>query len=175
RSPGWEFDSLSALWHEVSTANFRSNEGSNSIDTNGRNGCSILLEGVLAPGKSKTHPIVITWHFPNCYQQVGGLPLPESQDAPGCRSSAEEKSPPWRPFYASIWNDARETALYVEEHYASLRARTVAFKEALFSSTLPPYVLDAISSNLAILKSRSEEHTSELQSLAYLVCRLLLE
>src|SRR5205823_11635259 len=26
-----------------------------------------------------------------------------------------------------------------------------------------------------ILKSRSEEHTSELQSLAYLVCRLLLE
>src|SRR5207245_4485332 len=42
RSPGWEFDSLSALWHEVSTANFTANEGSNSIDTNGRNGCSIL-------------------------------------------------------------------------------------------------------------------------------------
>jgi len=29
----------------------------------------------------------------------------------------------------------------------------VAFKEALFSSTLPPYVLDAVSANLAILKS----------------------
>src|SRR2546425_8441909 len=28
---------------------------------------------------------------------------------------------------------------------------------------------------LAILVERSEEHTSELQSLAYLVCRLLLE
>src|SRR2546425_2030892 len=28
---------------------------------------------------------------------------------------------------------------------------------------------------LAIARSRSEEHTSELQSLAYLVCRLLLE
>src|SRR2546425_9647000 len=27
----------------------------------------------------------------------------------------------------------------------------------------------------AILRARSEEHTSELQSLAYLVCRLLLE
>src|SRR5687767_15430980 len=27
----------------------------------------------------------------------------------------------------------------------------------------------------AILRTRSEEHTSELQSLAYLVCRLLLE
>src|SRR2546425_6072722 len=32
----------------------------------------------------------------------------------------------------------------------------------------------AVSSNVAS-KSRSEEHTSELQSLAYLVCRLLLE
>src|SRR2546425_9141978 len=29
--------------------------------------------------------------------------------------------------------------------------------------------------SLAALKKRSEEHTSELQSLAYLVCRLLLE
>src|SRR2546425_2849241 len=31
------------------------------------------------------------------------------------------------------------------------------------------------SSRCAILHDRSEEHTSELQSLAYLVCRLLLE
>src|SRR3989339_1399877 len=31
------------------------------------------------------------------------------------------------------------------------------------------------SSGLWSLRSRSEEHTSELQSLAYLVCRLLLE
>src|SRR5205823_8468415 len=29
--------------------------------------------------------------------------------------------------------------------------------------------------NICIPKKRSEEHTSELQSLAYLVCRLLLE
>jgi hypothetical protein len=153
RSPGWEFDSLSALWREVSTGKFTANDGSNPIDTSGRNGCSILLEGALTPGESKTHPILITWHFPNCYQQAGGLPLPEAQGAPGCRSFPEEKSPPWRPYYASMWNDARETALYVEEHYASLRSRTLAFKEALFSSTLPPYVMDAISANLAILKS----------------------
>ena len=30
--------------------------------------------------------------------------------------------------------------------------RTIAFKETLFSSTLPPYVLDAVSANLAILR-----------------------
>src|SRR2546425_6402071 len=37
----------------------------------------------------------------------------------------------------------------------------------------PPTAVVGI--QLSILKIRSEEHTSELQSLAYLVCRLLLE
>src|SRR2546425_4537293 len=35
--------------------------------------------------------------------------------------------------------------------------------------------LDGISALPLLLDKRSEEHTSELQSLAYLVCRLLLE
>jgi uncharacterized protein (DUF608 family) len=153
RSPGWEFDSLSALWREVSTGTFTANDGSNEIDTRGRNGGSILLEGALAPGESRTYPILITWHFPNCYLQVGGIAASETQGTAGCRSVPEGAPPRWRPFYASVWNDAREIALYVDEHYDSLRARTLAFKEALFSSTLPPYALDAVSANLAILKS----------------------
>src|SRR5579862_1055693 len=153
RSPGWEFDSLSALWREVSTGTFTANDGSNETDTKGRNGGSILLEGALAPGESRTYPIVITWHFPNCYLQVGGVTEAEAEGATGCRSVADGAPSRWRPFYASVWNDAREIALYVDENYNSLRARTVAFKEALFSSTLPPYALDAFSANLAILKS----------------------
>ena len=153
RSPGWEFDSLSALWREVSTGTFTANDGSNEIDTRGRNGGSILLAGALAPGESRTYPILISWHFPNCYLQVGGTPLPEAQGADGCRSYPEGTPPRWRPHCASVWNDARDVALYIEEHYTSLRARTLAFKQALFSSTLPTYVLDAVSANLAILKS----------------------
>jgi uncharacterized protein (DUF608 family) len=153
RSPGWEFDSLSALWREVSTGAFTGNDGSNDIDTRGRNGGSILLAGELAPGGSRTYPILITWHFPNCYSEAGGLSQAEAQGAAGCRTFPEGESPRWRPYYASIWNDARDVALYVNENYSSLRARTVAFKDALFSSTLPAYVLDAVSANLAILKS----------------------
>src|SRR3989441_9343290 len=34
---------------------------------------------------------------------------------------------------------------------------------------------DPFTLRLAVARTRSEEHTSELQSLAYLVCRLLLE
>ena len=159
RSPGWEFDSLSALWREVSTGTFSSNDGANRVDTAGRNGASILLDGKLAPGESRTYPIVIAWHFPNCYVEDGGTAaVPHVQGDAGCRTiqdgaGQDAAAPPWRPFYASQWNDAREVALYVETAYAALRVRTLNFKEALFSSTLPPYVLDAVSANLAILKS----------------------
>jgi len=154
RSPGWEFDSLSALWREVSTGTFAANDGSNRIDTAGRNGASILLAGSLAGGESRTYPVVIAWHFPNCYVQVGGAAgIPQAQGSQGCRTLSNGGAPLWRPFYASIWKDAREVAQYVEQNYGDLRARTLAFKSALFSSTLPPYVLDAVSANLAILKS----------------------
>lgn len=153
RSPGWEFDALSALWREVSEGKFTVNEGSNASDHGGRNGASILMDGRLAPGESRTYPILITWHFPNCYVQAGGKPPADVQGDVGCRYRAGKLPPPWRPYYASVWKDAHEVALYVEKEYPSLRSRTVEFKEALFASTLPPYVLDAVSANLTILKS----------------------
>jgi uncharacterized protein (DUF608 family) len=156
RSPGWEFDSLSAMWREVSTASFTENAGSNQTETAGRNGGSILFEGSLAPGGARTYPIVIAWHFPNCYLQVGGVrsaDASEPQGTAGCHTFPAGSPPLWRPFYASIWRDAREVASYVADNYADLRTRTTAFKGALFASSLPPYVLDAISANLAILKS----------------------
>ncbi len=149
----WGFDALSALWREVSTGTFTANEGSNSVDTTGRNGASILMDGKLAPGEFKTYPIVISWYFPNCYLQAGGKKVTDVEGKSGCQTRAEGLAPLWRPYYAGIWKDAREVALYVEQKYVSLRVRTAKFKEALFSSTLPPYVLDAVSANLGILKS----------------------
>jgi uncharacterized protein (DUF608 family) len=154
RSPGWEFDSLSALWREVSTGHFTTNDGSNNVDTAGRNGASILLEGKVAPRDSRTHTIVIAWHFPNCYLREGvKSESTEVNGNTGCRAVPASVAAPWRPYYAAQWKDAREVALYVEQNCESLRARTVKFKEALFSSTLPSYVLDAVSANLGILKS----------------------
>ena len=155
RSPGWEFDSLSALWREVSTGQFTENDGSNRVDNAGRNGGSVLVAGSLGAGQSRTYSVVIAWHFPNCYLREGGPPDKTStvQGAPGCRAEEGGGSPLWRPFYAGQWADAREVAEYVEDNYASLRSRTERFRNALFASTLPDYVLDAVSANLGILKS----------------------
>lgn len=157
RSPGWEFDSLSALWREVSGGNFTANDGSNAVDAAGRNGASILLDGHLNAGESRTHLVLIAWHFPNCYLREGGTVPAQNESviegAPGCRTVPADAPPPWHPYYSTQWKDARDVAAYVEQNFTSLRTRTVQFKNALFGSTFPPYVLDAVSANLAILKA----------------------
>ena len=132
RSPGWDFDSLSALWREVSAGAFTANEGSNEIDTGGRNGGSILFEGTLTPGASEPccPDHMALSRIATC-RLAGSLPSQMNARRPAA-VLPEGAPPPWRPYYASIWNDAREVALYVEEQYASLRARTVAFRKRCF-------------------------------------------
>src|SRR2546425_3432080 len=64
--------------------------------------------------------------------------------------------------------------VHVQEHPIFIREDTevicevpISFTQAALGATIDVPTLDG--------KVRSEEHTSELQSLAYLVCRLLLE
>jgi len=139
-------DALSVLWGEISSGNFRPNDGRNEAGLKGRNGGSILLEGRLAAGEKITLPIVIAWHFPNVHFSSGEM---VSQEAP----SLEPLGPKWRPYYVAHWGNASQVADYVVENYTSLRQRTQAFHDALFSSTLPESVLEAVSANLAIIKS----------------------
>lgn len=158
---GW-FDGLSALWREISTGSFSPNDGSQAGPNQGRGGASLLLEGTLGPGESVTYPIVITWYFPNIHYTFGQLKSEADRSvhtntehggaacAPGCECA---EPPAWQPYYAGQWIDARDVLEYVRDHYPNLRGRTQAFHDALFASSLPAYVLDAVSANLAILKS----------------------
>ncbi|WP_395089717.1 GH116 family glycosyl hydrolase [Armatimonas sp.] len=132
---GW-FDSLSALWREVESGQFKQNDGSASErGLEGRNGGSILVDLELAPGEIGAFSVALVWHFPNVGWGMGGT----------------EKQ--WKPWYATQWSDAETVAQYLAEHEHTLSRRTLNFADALHSSTLPPTVIDAIASNLAILKS----------------------
>src|SRR2546425_3207798 len=62
--------------------------------------------------------------------------------------------------------------------FRSLRWRLLVFRAYGVWTNRPVWGRDSISRSRRLLMeegTRSEEHTSELQSLAYLVCRLLLE
>ena len=146
-------DSLSSLWHEISSGNFQPNDGNNSSGLTGRNGGSVLLEGGLERGESILYPLVIAWHFPNVGFRSGGLKSEQKGCAEPCTCIDEPISPEWRPYYVTNWKDARQVAEYVCNNYTQLRNRTQAFHDALHSSNLPAPVLEAVSANLAILKS----------------------
>ncbi len=139
---GW-FDGLSVLWREVSTGTFEENDGTGEPDT-GRNGGSLLVSASLEPNETVTIPVLIAWYFPNSNLRAGEAKRDENEVV---------SIPAWRPFYAGQWADAEAVARYVAQHYADLRGRTENFAKALWGSTLPLYVVDAVASNLAILKS----------------------
>ena len=147
---GW-FDSISALWREVSTGSFTTNKGNADAELTGRNGGSILLSGSLKAGESITYPILITWYVPNCHYTARRDE--NNKECGGNTCCDDNPPPPWRPYYAGLWSDAADVAQYVHKNYASLKSRTQAFHEAFFSSTVPSYVLDAVSANLGIIKS----------------------
>ena len=147
---GW-FDSVSSLWRELTEGRFETIDRSADAPVGGRNGGSVLLEASLPPQASVTYPILITWHFPNVPYASGRIDEKKECGDPAKNVPTAKRC--WRPYYAAQWQDAGEVAAYVHEQYPSLRQRTQAFHDALFNSTLPAYVLEAISANLAILKS----------------------
>ena len=135
---GW-FDSISALYREVSTGTFKGNDGTGSEKgVSGRNGGSVQVKLSLKPGEKQTVPVVISWYFPNIPYNVG---------------LANQVKMDWHPWYTTQWKDAEDVAIYVLDHLSSLHKRTKAFADALHNSTLPPVVVDAIASNLSIIKS----------------------
>jgi uncharacterized protein (DUF608 family) len=147
---GW-FDSLSVLWRELESGRFSPNDGSHAGTARGRNGGSLLIHGRLEAGEQITYPLVIAWHFPNIDYSFGAAKdgVQTSCDCSTCDSTRKT----WQPYYASQWTDAQEVFNYVSQNFLELKKRTQAFHDALFATTLPAYAIEAVSANLAILKS----------------------
>src|SRR2546425_5859820 len=79
------------------------------------------------------------------------------------------------PYTTLFRSNQRKAMLHILGDYEKDRSRLAGQTERLDNSrrALLHILQDSHRSNLRL--ERSEEHTSELQSLAYLVCRLLLE
>ncbi len=100
----------------------------------------------LAPGESKRFRFVLSWHFPN------RLKAWDMQNAQ-MLGVAEESVGIIRNQYATRFDDAWDAAAYVIGNLARLESETRRFHDALFGSTLPAAVLDAVSANIVPLRS----------------------
>jgi uncharacterized protein (DUF608 family) len=108
-------------------------------DSNAADVSSIALRARIPPGGSVTLPVMITWHFPNRENYWNG--------------EQEVRGKYFKNHVSGRYADAWDVAAYVVRNFKRLEGQTRAFHDALFSSTFPPYVLDAVSSQMSTLKT----------------------
>lgn len=134
------FTPVHDFWdHFSATGEFPCHNYGPSDDKNSDAG-AVSIQETLSPGEAKTFTFYLTWHFPNFEKYW--------HDAfkPG-------RKPVWKNFYAGQFTDALDVAKKLQQREPELYTQSKQFHDALFSSTLPPYVLEAISSQMAILKT----------------------
>ncbi len=93
----------------------------------------------LKPGEQKTITFVLSWHFPK--GTFGRSDKPEWYFLEGGS------------MYENWWSNADEVDDYVSENFDYLDTTTRLYHETMYSSNIPRYILDRISSNLCVLKS----------------------
>lgn len=139
---GW-FDALHEFWDAFSADGTLPQHSYGPSEEGKSDVGSLALRATLQAGESVTLPFFLTWYFPNFVKYWQGA---------GEKCTCGER-PVWRNYYASQWRDALDVARYYAANEERLYRQTRAFHDALFASTLPPYVLDAVSSQASILHS----------------------
>lgn len=142
------FDNLEVYWNDLKTPGPLKNRVYSDGNVRGSGPrFNKNDEGVLAvhlpvqPGETRKVRFVLSWSFPTC----------ENYWKPA--AEGEPAKATWQNYYATIWPDSKASAQYALTNWDRLYSETKLFKETLFQSTLPPAALDAISGNIAILKS----------------------
>jgi len=99
---------------------------------------SLGVRITLGPHKKRTVPFVFGWYFPT-------IGVPSAWEGP------DEVF--WKNYYATQWKNGLDLARYTVANLPRLEQDTRLFQQTFFSSTLPGVVLEAISSQLCILRS----------------------
>lgn len=136
---GW-CDNLEMFWRDF-TQSGRLKNRQYSLDDPTRarkDTASLAAHKMLEPGEKAKIRFTISWSFPNVVNYWN--PNPAGPNG-------------WRNYYATLFEDSRASAKYAFAHWDRLYGDTLKFKEALFSSTVPAVVKEAVSANLSVIKS----------------------
>lgn len=151
------FDGISTFWQDFSRPGKLSNrtyERYTSVNANlpghqkTEDTCSLAAHIKLKPGSKKSLRYVLTWNFPNFHKYW----LPEGCSGTG-QDCCHKNAVIWKNYYASLFKNSSMSASYSLENWERLYTDTLKFKDALFGSTLPDALIDAISANISTLKS----------------------
>jgi uncharacterized protein (DUF608 family) len=99
---------------------------------------ALALSFTLEPGAKRTVPVILTWYFPNI---VHGL-AKYGWNGDGNR-------------YTKWWADALAVARDVRDRFDELSGGTRLFHDTFYASNLPHWLLDRLTSQLAVLRSKT--------------------
>lgn len=105
---------------------------------------SLGLPATLEPFEEVDLPFIIAWNFPNLTNYMSDRWFDRFQ---------EEKGKIYKTHYSIRYFDAWDAAEYLEKHLPQLEAQTQRFMDLFFSQTLPPYVLESVSSQVSIIRT----------------------
>ncbi len=106
---------------------------------------AISVTKTIQPGETKIFTYYFTWYFPNVYKYWEGWDFTKGQNY--------ADKPHWKNYYATVYKDAWDVALKVHQYETEYYRKSKLFHDALYGSTIPSYVKDAISANMALLKT----------------------
>lgn len=144
RSGWWDF--LQEFWDDLAEDGLLTDLGYTEASPDQRPDTgSVGALAELAPGAEQRVQFVLTWHFPN---RLNSWKNPAQIDL-----NAADAPRIVRTQYAAQFSDAWAAAAYVIREQARLEAASRKFHQAMFESSLPRYVIDAVSANIVNARS----------------------
>lgn len=142
------YDRLQRFWENFTeTPNFKNRSYPQPQD-GGHDACAIAAHITVLPGEKKVVRFVISWFVRYLFNYW--LPIPKEEGESEAANLAKNR---WKNNYLRYFSSSMECASYCLVHWDRLVRETDAFTDSLYASTLPDEILDAVSSNLCILKS----------------------
>jgi len=133
-------DGLAKLWEALAWSDQFPPRGADLVSPTG----TVAAHATIRPSAEIVLPFFIAWHFPNVehwHKRRG--------------DNGVERAATWRNYYATQWADAWDVMEHVVSNYDRLYEETRRFHDTLFTSTLPAHVLDAVSSQISVLRTNT--------------------
>ena len=136
---GW-WDDLQNFWDDFrSDGRLPDDPSSDPTAAHETDVSTLGLRVRLGAGEAVDLPIVLAWHFPNLTNYWNQEPSVRGKRLGN--------------YYTTRFADAWDAAQFTIANLEPLTAETRAFQETLFASTLPSEALDAVSSQMSIIRT----------------------
>jgi len=103
---------------------------------------SICLDWQLEKYEEKEVEFIVSWYFPNRPKKWNGHIFDDIKE-PGII----------RNYYAKLFDSAWDTARYLKDNLKKLESFSEEFRKALYQTSLPPVMLQAMDANITVLRS----------------------